>query len=1462
MASQISGVGLVEGGRAMHLPHAKLGTDDACRAAGREGQAPAAAPVAPHAAAELQSSVPCDESRVAARPSTRETSSTPSSTSTTEAEGSEELLPSAKSPADSPQSLETHEATASPGVGGPSESSLLTGHLVNVRSCQMPDDARSCGADSQAATSPLSDPPFEADSAKALPATAREETGGGPASSSEETSANLQGWPSPSSLLTHSLSLPQPVFATAPSLAALESAETTPTSSVSPSSVSQIANLSRSSLLLLGSLTPHQQLAALVGAASGGACAAHLGSAGGGTSPKGLAIDWQAVLAGASADDASAACSPLRRSSCLSSRTYTRASSTISLSPESTVKRRKTSTGEVCDADGAAPPSSLPSPLSAAAPQNSLLSMFASSLASTSPLHFATPPPPALGATRADAAGNSLGCHVATLSPSLLSCLSSSLAASASPAAPTVTAADLLSAALQQRQLETAALLSYAASSCSLSPALSADLASLPASAWLRAQRSPPAAASPVSAAAATAPKAPACRASESAAGSQEPGADVEAALALLQQNPHLLAELSRLSSPAAPPKDAAGRGALLEAQTPPESSREGAAQQADAAAPDEQQPADREIYVHRVRRSPEGAKPDDKVRLRALSKGVPVPSAASPGATLGEDFAARARQCEHVPGVCFDRWNQGWIATWREHRRPVHKHFSAKKYGFEEARALAIEHRQLMVAKQQEQQAAAQTEFSTSLSASVDALTPQRRGCKSPDGSGAAATLTGSYESARVGQSRLQGEKAPGARGDLAANASLETPRKNRPAGGAAPRDASVPSGAVAERLSGAGGEKAGGGELSWSQLVARMPRVERVSFDFTNQSWIAQWKQQGCTTYRRFSVSKFGFYGAHRLAVEFKQQNYHPVASQKPAASAESLAALSSTSPLTARSTRTADDRLASSRTPSLARRQNLAKGRRAGAPGELVQGVIPVRSEEVAMNAAAGVLRGPLASELPSVPRRGIAEGKTGTKTETNPFSPSCGAFPVPLAGLSPSAYAQVLSGSFLSDAAAAVRSPLQQRQLASRDGADPDQPVEAGSTQASSGADSPIVADLHPGGSKNSAVVPPPSVNEAAACMASGPNVHSETPSPVQSSSLPLSTWHSARQASPLGRHPETPAGADCEVDAEPRDSPAPLSSFAHLPASLASLLSSSTLPACLPASVTPTTRRGRASPSPASRASQKRPREAREQEARHALESPAALTRGLAASFASAVCPGGPTPGLASRGKPTAAGESAGRVVSSSMTTAPHEDDASGSNAWLGLPTPFAATPGDPALAHASRWPSLASQCVSGAASFPSESQAASVPAPQEGDDAAAALRLYKIAVYCMLTDLKTNCLGTVFASLPHTGEKEAASLIQPSVELLDHHIQRVTGATGLEQVAAYGNIFFGCLKASSLPSSYSGSEQAAFLTALAKMEGGPADAGAQAGVPEVQLGGRAAQDQTEAQRREEACVAI
>ncbi|OEH73714.1 AP2 domain transcription factor AP2X-11 [Cyclospora cayetanensis] len=62
-------------------------------------------------------------------------------------------------------------------------------------------------------------------------------------------------------------------------------------------------------------------------------------------------------------------------------------------------------------------------------------------------------------------------------------------------------------------------------------------------------------------------------------------------------------------------------------------------------------------------------------------------------------DLIALSRLCKHIPGVCFDKWNLGWIATWRESRRPVHKHFSAKKYGFFQAREFAIRYRKRMTA-------------------------------------------------------------------------------------------------------------------------------------------------------------------------------------------------------------------------------------------------------------------------------------------------------------------------------------------------------------------------------------------------------------------------------------------------------------------------------------------------------------------------------------------------------------------------------------------------------------------------------------------------------------------------------------------------------------------------------------------------------------------------------------------
>eukprot|EP00920_Eleutheroschizon_duboscqi_P036369 GHVT01087741.1.p1 GENE.GHVT01087741.1~~GHVT01087741.1.p1 ORF type:complete len:172 (-),score=7.18 GHVT01087741.1:196-711(-) len=85
-----------------------------------------------------------------------------------------------------------------------------------------------------------------------------------------------------------------------------------------------------------------------------------------------------------------------------------------------------------------------------------------------------------------------------------------------------------------------------------------------------------------------------------------------------------------------------------------------------------------------------DGAKGTNTRRVKA-QKSRPQNSRSS----KGEDkliMAARAKNVERVAGICWDMWNAGWIATWRENRVAKHRHFSANKHGFMESRMMAIE--------------------------------------------------------------------------------------------------------------------------------------------------------------------------------------------------------------------------------------------------------------------------------------------------------------------------------------------------------------------------------------------------------------------------------------------------------------------------------------------------------------------------------------------------------------------------------------------------------------------------------------------------------------------------------------------------------------------------------------------------------------------------------------------------
>lgn len=290
--------------------------------------------------------------------------------------------------------------------------------------------------------------------------------------------------------------------------------------------------------------------------------------------------------------------------------------------------------------------------------------------------------------------------------------------------------------------------------------------------------------------------------------------------------------------------------------------------------------------------------------RLKATLEGRPR----SNGAFL--DLIALSKLCRHIPGVCFDKWNLGWIATWREHRRPVHKHFSAKKYGFFRAREFAICYRSKMTSDVTLEGAdpptsprsiIAQGDFSPLLARSTEMLNEmmarqqlEHVGTLLPgENSGtSAASRTGTLALRRSNRATLNngvgtirggrfqtGFRAPEGkaltlqRRGSTASAAAATHRGNLLAIRSVQQ---LRANYAAQRIEAQRSTDAFIPRDGWAALVACTPRVERVSFDFTNQSWIAQWKQHGRTTYRRFAVSKYGFATAHKLAVEYKSKYF----------------------------------------------------------------------------------------------------------------------------------------------------------------------------------------------------------------------------------------------------------------------------------------------------------------------------------------------------------------------------------------------------------------------------------------------------------------------------------------------------------------------------------------------------------------------------------------------------------
>ncbi|ESS31203.1 AP2 domain transcription factor AP2X-11 [Toxoplasma gondii VEG] len=1148
----------------------------------------------------------------------------------------------------------------------------------------------------------------------------------------------------------YSLSLPLAL----PPSRSLESADTTPTSAFSPSSLSRLG-LSPSSLLLLRSLTPEQQLAALSTATRAGTWQTASPSLGPANLDFHSRTPERASEAGDSpfrADSASFGCS-----------SYTRSSSTLSLSPESAAKRRKTVECESKSAtlfpEGVSSPRALLDLLTRSLAPSSLVSSAASSVSNSRS-----------AAVSASADGEAVS--LASLSPASLSPALLSRLTTAFEAPPAAASCDSVSAVLQQ--LEAAALLA----------SVSATPAPRPASADLHAP-SPLPSSTRRDAPASLSARCAAALASDEKSPRASAALDVAAALAVLQQHPSLLASLRATPSQphreAASPRQEAGRSSCLAHAEQKLGSCTG------TEAPDGSTP-----------RARGKGRQAEKARARATSK---VPAGVETPEGEAEDFASRARRCEHVPGVCFDRWNQGWIATWRERRHPVHKHFSAKKYGFEKARELAIEHRRLMVEKQRQ-----------------DGATPATR---TPRGNPGNAFPT----------SRKDEEHTTLTPGKPRASPTAGSPRRARglaggtenggeTAGGSARRGKFASAAASARALCVAD-NSVGKREMSWAELVAQMPRVERVSFDFTNQSWIAQWKQQGSTTYRRFSVSKFGFYGAHRLAVEFKQQNYRQLPAQK--------AASPDAAPLTAvcvQRSESAEEEVATPGGGSKRAASHVERGRR------LPRGVqTPPRAASLKVEANRVSPRSAVFATAPAGAAFPKSLAPEAAQSAGNSWE--AGMLDLPpvaasLFGLSPASLQAFSPVHGLSGEATALNTNFE------------DSTGETGSTQVPSGAESPVAEVLSFGSTLRNPCLYSPVSAETTTTAAGDTALRlaaRAAASSVCSRSLPLATG-SATEAPVLlpSKLSDLPALApeSCAsriASGQDNAQAEPLASQVHLTdlgcETDASIAVQDALPSRLPLSAslarpcpgargdahTQQTDEGDGGGEGTERAGEK---ETPESAGLQSWPGACSLAGAVAAKNAGAHAPGC----FEERGQMQIDGgarDAAIRVASSTTTTSPHDEEASAAPGGTGASNAFAAPEAFQTRSSSRPSPPPRPDLSSLASSAAPEQHAVSSVPEQKAATEAGVLPLYKIALCCLLTDLKINCRDSLLVS------RAQAPSLPGYLDLVEALQQRVAAAAELKDVAALCSVFSGFLRNSLLPSSCSPDVQVRLLHALAEV---------------------------------------
>ncbi|KAL8270227.1 hypothetical protein Esti_005848 [Eimeria stiedai] len=216
------------------------------------------------------------------------------------------------------------------------------------------------------------------------------------------------------------------------------------------------------------------------------------------------------------------------------------------------------------------------------------------------------------------------------------------------------------------------------------------------------------------------------------------------------------------------------------------------------------------------------------------------------------------------MPGVRFAKDRNSWVAFWCENGKQNYKSFSNKKFGPEMARLMAIAARQSFDDRSNNKAAAAAG--GSFLRSYAQRSPDQNEGCSSPAGmlSNAAAAAGSS----------LHG---------LSNAASTSSSTSTR-----------TPSGGNSE----GGEEHQQLSRAEMQQLAASLGNPKGVCYAPSNNTWMAYGSMgSGARMCRSFPVSKFGFYGARRLAIkavsQYQQKQQQQTTQEGPLAAGRSSGA-----------------------------------------------------------------------------------------------------------------------------------------------------------------------------------------------------------------------------------------------------------------------------------------------------------------------------------------------------------------------------------------------------------------------------------------------------------------------------------------------------------------------------------------------------------------------------------------